>query len=345
MKNNKGFTLVELLGIIIVLVLVGMISFRGMSNMLDKTRINEYNRYVEDMYTAAQNYIYANGHVTGLKEVGSKIFVRVDTLYANNIIKKIPKNPKTEKEATFETIVATKQNDGTLSYEYIDHDITISAYNASGLIVHYDAINNTKGGKDNNAILWENLIGNDYYGVINGANWENGGLYFDNNDYVTMGEHNYDNVTIEIIASTKPLNNDETRFIISNNENGGYGINLTKTIKSPSTIVSTVVFKGDYIGNSYGLNNDQRYYLGLRVNSSQLVLNVNNQKNIVNNNNPIKMTTNGTSLVLGGNPAGQTVNHEFFKGTIYAVRVYNRVLTDEEIIQNYEIDKARFNLD
>ena len=55
------------------------------------------------------------------------------------------------------------------------------------------------------------------------------------------------------------------------------------------------------------------------------------------------MTLNNTYLVLGGNPNGTKVNG-VYEGTIYSVRVYNRVLTNEEIKKNYEIDKARFGI-
>lgn len=45
-----------------------------------------------------------------------------------------------------------------------------------------------------------------------------------------------------------------------------------------------------------------------------------------------------TSFILG-NCAWGTLN-----GEIYAVRVYNRVLTSDEITRNYNIDKIRYAL-
>lgn len=36
-------------------------------------------------------------------------------------------------------------------------------------------------------------------------------------------------------------------------------------------------------------------------------------------------------------------NRTFF-GSIQAIRIYNRALTDEEIDMNYQIDKVRFNI-
>lgn len=47
-----------------------------------------------------------------------------------------------------------------------------------------------------------------------------------------------------------------------------------------------------------------------------------------------------TSAVLLGKRS--TGNH--FKGKIYAIRIHNRALTNEELLYNYEIDKERFRL-
>ena len=41
---------------------------------------------------------------------------------------------------------------------------------------------------------------------------------------------------------------------------------------------------------------------------------------------------------------GYSGNNTKFMGSIFAMRLHNRVLTDAELMQNYEIDKARFEL-
>lgn len=46
-------------------------------------------------------------------------------------------------------------------------------------------------------------------------------------------------------------------------------------------------------------------------------------------------------LQLGGTKWNGAVS---LNGNIYAVRIYNRVLTDEEIKTNYKIDKYRFGI-
>ena len=50
-------------------------------------------------------------------------------------------------------------------------------------------------------------------------------------------------------------------------------------------------------------------------------------------------------MALGTNPSGSTnVGLESFNGTIYSARMYNRVLTEQEVKNNYEIDKSRFGM-
>ena len=47
-------------------------------------------------------------------------------------------------------------------------------------------------------------------------------------------------------------------------------------------------------------------------------------------------------MVLGGNPSGTYINGNKLYGIVYVARVYNRMLTDDEINKNYVIDKARY---
>lgn len=60
------------------------------------------------------------------------------------------------------------------------------------------------------------------------------------------------------------------------------------------------------------------------------------------NEQEYQITKNGTFLVIGSYlpySANQCAKME-----VYAVRVYNRALSEDEIRQNYEIDKVRFNI-
>lgn len=50
-------------------------------------------------------------------------------------------------------------------------------------------------------------------------------------------------------------------------------------------------------------------------------------------------------LRTGGTFVGsRSINNAFFKGTIYQIRIYNRALTQQEIINNQTIDMQRYNI-
>lgn len=70
--------------------------------------------------------------------------------------------------------------------------------------------------------------------------------------------------------------------------------------------------------------------------------------NGVQNGTPIKDSEikdkNGFGSTTGAVLLGKRITGNAFKGKIYAIRLHNRALTNEELLQNYEIDKIRFGL-
>ena len=57
--------------------------------------------------------------------------------------------------------------------------------------------------------------------------------------------------------------------------------------------------------------------------------------------NPLNtMTLNANTVLLAAVPA----DAEYFKGNVYLFRVYNRALSDAELTQNYNANRARFGL-
>ena len=77
--NNKGFTLVELLAVIVILLSVSLVSVYGISSSLNKRDIKECNEEIELAKNAAKIYF----SLDGLKE--SK--VTIEKLKAKNYLK------------------------------------------------------------------------------------------------------------------------------------------------------------------------------------------------------------------------------------------------------------------
>ena len=216
-------------------------------------------------------------------------------------------------------------------------------YIKDGLILHYDGIANTRKGQNIDATSWEDLSGNKNDGKLNGCTWLENALKLNGtSDYVTLGELNYPNITLEIVGSSDDVNNNsnETEYIC-NYETGGYGLSYsTKNFFSVYTNSYYRVYGSDVVANKiYSLS-------GNYSPNSGLVLYENGQKySNAQNLGAISYPTNNTELCLGANPSGSKGVSMWLNGKIYSVRVYDKVLTEEEIENNYKIDKNRFNIE
>lgn len=56
------------------------------------------------------------------------------------------------------------------------------------------------------------------------------------------------------------------------------------------------------------------------------------------------LQNNGFGGSTGAVILGKRISGNHFKGKIYAIRIHNRALTNDELLYNYEIDKKRFKL-
>lgn len=227
--------------------------------------------------------------------------------------------------------------------EQISRDIPdVISYVQDGLIMYYDGINNTGNGHSNTTTKWKDLSGNNNDGTINGSVWEENSLNFDGiDDWVNCGEMNYSNVTIEAVVLYKNVPNEEMAVAV-NWENGGYGLSLNNTKNC-----CEMNLNGTY--NRCMANNvakaNKMYYISGPYDGSKLVINENGISTNTSISSSITTTKNSTVFALGTNPRGDIATGSFLDGKIYSVRVYNRVLTDEEVNNNYEIDKVKFGIE
>ena len=178
--------------------------------------------------------------------------------------------------------------------------------------------------------------------------WKEDGLKFDGiDDYVLIGEMNYENVTLEVVNTMASID-DGLQVILGNVETGGYDIyqsynnafrfevwvNSSYSGVTPSqaplqSIVSKYSNSGSYDGKTMKMrsSNGRTSYRELSVTGT------------------IGKPNNNTYMVLGTNPSGTIGQQEqCFNGQISSVRIYNRALTDEENAVNYLNDKGRYGV-
>lgn len=228
-------------------------------------------------------------------------------------------------------------------------DTTIErTYAKDGLILYYDAINNTGNGHSTTTTTWKDLSGNNNDGILSGfalntdSGWTGDGLSFKGaSDYVSNSTFsmNANAGTVEVVASFI-----EKGDWTSGNFDMGHiarlGVNNNMTIyaqKNPDASTIKVVSFGNTprylcVTNNYSICNSsttwtgdgstatvRSYYGGIYANSL---------------NDTINSSLNTPSIMIGSTCSG----------IIKSVRVYNRVLTDIEIKQNYMLDKTRFGI-
>lgn len=222
-------------------------------------------------------------------------------------------------------------------------------YVLDGLQLYYDGIDNTGTGTHSNiATTWKDLSGNNRDGILSNfgtsaiSGWNNEYLSFDGvNDWVNCGELNSENVTLEAVHRLKS-GTDVDRAILGNWDGGGNGI-FTRY--------------GTLGGNLY--SNSQYYFLESDINTNNIKNKIITQsltfegksENIYMNgqqiatqvvNGNIEPPQNSTVMAIGANPKGNTIDASFADIDVYAIRIYNRGLSKEEIEVNNKTDNKRF---
>ena len=223
--------------------------------------------------------------------------------------------------------------------------VTEKTYVKNGLILHLDGINNTGSGHSNTSTIWKDLSGNNNNGTVTGATWGNTGLTFDGiDDWVSIKELNYTEVSLEVVFKDNSIPDNSHHYMFCNMEQGGYGLGNNGS----NGLVGQVCVNNEYQYLSID-NFDSTIKNTLTITSngkeSKLYLNGNLVKSIIVENGIISYPNNSTIMALGTNPEGSTnIQLESYKGNIFSARMYNRVLTEQEVKNNYEIDKSRFGM-
>lgn len=238
------------------------------------------------------------------------------------------------------------------------------AYVKDGLLLYYDAQNNTGSGYDKNATTWKDLSGNANDGILHNFNgnsssgWTNNYLKFDGvNDSVettnALAYNQSKSTTVEFVdvdgASAKVSKNTvlfETS-VNSNNNKGAFYIDTREYgIKDLTYAAKYSGVKNHKMVNgiltektkSYTLSCDTRRAVNQNI---KIYGNGKNQQVVeILNQDITDLPLDDYKLYIGSR-ANTTLFTSMNLGT---VRVYNRALTDEEIRINYAIDKVKFNI-
>ncbi len=121
MKKNKGFTLVEIIGVITIIAIILVFAVPAVVGILKKNDVNEYDRFIKDLCLSTETYAELNiNSYPNLNNIGNSYQISMQILLDNSYVKSTAVNPKTDEKIKGTDIVKiTKNSDGNFSCEYI----------------------------------------------------------------------------------------------------------------------------------------------------------------------------------------------------------------------------------
>ena len=116
---KKGFTLIELIGVVVILGLLTAFSIPALTKTFRSSADKQYEEYVKNITMAAENYFHSetdgiltDTYVITIRELVEKGYLEKEL------------NPKTNEEPLDTYYVSiSKQENGTEKYEFIERDI------------------------------------------------------------------------------------------------------------------------------------------------------------------------------------------------------------------------------
>lgn len=224
--------------------------------------------------------------------------------------------------------------------------INLPGYASNGIILHLDAISNTRNGNNTSSSVWEDLSGND-----NDFTMISDGAVTFNNNYVQFNGVSGMKIidfskfktlmstpncfTLETIFDFLDYYDNNPIFVNHSDLTISFGYWAEHIITNASNEARRAWYAGDYYKDASftaityktsGDGTDILYKDGVLLNKRTAVTDFYN--------------SDDETVYIGRNGGGSA----FYRGNIRSIRLYGRALTEDEIYQNRQLDIERFNL-
>jgi len=217
----------------------------------------------------------------------------------------------------------------------------LKQYVKDGLILYYDAINNRGSNEDHSttAKVWKDLSGNENNGTIYGDPiWEENSLTFDGiDDYISIEVGKLNSIeqgTIIIAGKLNNWGNENSTLLYKGNGEEWNSSHIRIARNGTSTLAMNTAISNNkestQSSNNVAITLEEKMQIAMSWNGTTLK----NYKNgALNNiiNTTILPAQDSTMCYIGKGPEENTM----LNGSIYAIYIYNRELSEEEIQQIY----------
>ncbi len=325
LMEQRGVTLIALvITIIVLLILAGI----AISLIIVRNSILIQSKNAKEEYRAGSveelKNLYINEQTIN-KELGEK---RRDIF--KDLLNELENKKLITEEEKQTIIVKKKVTIGSKTIDFSEFK-NINCYEEDKLILFLDGQENTKSGHDEKTRIWEDLSKNgNNKKLINFENiqWTDNSLIFDGiDDYIEdfyISESNQ--MTFQIVLKYEQDGKYRNVYDKYTDRNPMLWIDPKAYVEFNKTYMYTI--KEDYS------NRIMQFTTTVDADGSYIFL----------NNRKINQNYGGISDINGRYQLFNRQGRETFKGEVYCLRIYNKVLTNEEIKNSYQIDKYRFNI-
>lgn len=112
----KGFTLIELMGVIVILAILCVITVVGVDKMLLSGKENLYEQQIDIIELSAKNWLTDNPS----QKPENELIITIKTLVDSGYIESEIKNPKTGRNFDLETEIKITKNNNTFEYKVLN---------------------------------------------------------------------------------------------------------------------------------------------------------------------------------------------------------------------------------
>ena len=224
-------------------------------------------------------------------------------------------------------------------------------YVRKGMLLYLDGIDNTRNGHDNNATVWENLIDNkyDFIKLSSAAN-----AVWSENSYKGDGVNrtlycnqaileNATECTVEVCYDIPKLYN---YWIFQSRESNSGANGFQFAVGGSGRVVETFLLSNKIYKSS------KNFKKCTDINGRTMGISLNNKTICFSDNTEFYSTdADEKYMQLIAERTNYTIGSAYpwggfcFQGNIYSIRIYDRKLSETEILYNHECDKARFKIE
>lgn len=333
MKNRRGFTLIEMIGIITVLALILLVALPSMTKTLKRNEQKKYDNYINNLKMVSETYLVDQLQKKNITFKDDVTYFTLGDVIDAGYVKDVITNPTNDKKIARDTrIKVTKNIDSTYSFDIQEYYNNVSDYNKENLIIHYDAVKYTGQNK------FANNTDEVDYDFGSNATWTENGMLFEKKTipFINLNQsYSTEKMTASFsIKSLEDLGDCGNCYTYplwlfkDNVENGTFGFRRMVFLFYKNGN-NTVLY-------SQPLEKDKNYTITfVQEDLTTRRVYVNGKLYAVNS------SATGLNLTaINYNQIG--INPSLYNLKINNLLIYNRALSAKEIENLYKLDKDRF---